>query len=70
MAHRKPVRVVLFGAGGRMGAALVPALAAAPQFEMTGALVRTGDARTGRGVIAMPVLSYRSRWPDEEYAGL
>lgn len=48
-----------------MGAALVQALAAAPQFEVTGALVRAGDARTGRGVIAMPVLSYRSRWPDE-----
>ncbi len=65
MAQRKPIRVVVFGAGGRMGAALVPALDAASQFEVTGALVRPGDARTGRGVLAMPVLSYRSRWPDE-----
>lgn len=65
MAQRKPIRVVLFGAGGRMGGALVPALEAAPQFEVTGALVRAGDARTGRGVFSMPVLSYRSRWPDE-----
>lgn len=65
MAQRKPIRVVLFGAGGRMGGALVPVLALAPQFELTGALVRSGDARTGRGVVAMPVLSYRARWPDE-----
>ncbi len=65
MAQRKPIRVVLFGAGGRMGAALIPAMSAAPQFEVTGALVRPGDARTGRGVVGMPVLSYRARWPDE-----
>lgn len=65
MALRKPIRVVLFGAGGRMGAALVPVFAEAPQFEVTGALVRNGDPRTGRGVADMPVLSYRTRWPDE-----
>jgi len=65
MVLRKPIRVVLFGAGGRMGAALVPVFAEASQFEVTGALVRNGDARTGRGVTAMPVLSYRTRWPDE-----
>jgi len=65
MALRKPIRVVLFGAGGRMGAALVPVFTEASQFQVTGALVRHGDPRTGRGVPAMPVLSYRTRWPDE-----
>ncbi len=65
MAQRKPIRVVLFGAGGRMGAALVPAFAEAPQFEVTGAVVRKGDPRTGRGVADMPVLSYRTHWPDD-----
>ncbi len=58
MPQCKPIRVVLFGAGGRMGAAVLSSLAKDDRFELAAAILRNNDDRLGNPVPGYPGQQY------------
>lgn len=66
MSQRNPIRMVVFGAGGRMGAAVLAALSRDTRFELAAAVLREGDERLGLQVPGFAQRRYRNDPHDTE----
>lgn len=58
----RPARLLIHGAGGRIGQLLLPLVAADPQWQLVGALVRAESALCDQPVPGCP-LRYSANWP-------
>lgn len=63
--HRR-IRAVVFGAGGRMGTAVLDALTRDARFELAAAVLRAGDERLGLPVPAFAQHRYRDDSQDTD----